>query len=264
MPRRAWLQWHDRGVWFGPLHGRLGRHLLLTSTKPTASPAAARRSSYSSPHRRDSRSTSPTSIQRRNGEPMSQPRPTDPIGSIGWTERTGGVLTARECLTLARPLLRGELSILAGRLAMVLRMHSERGVIDPASLVPPDSPVARCRGRRPRDLDTGTPQPFQSYLYAGAAIAALHGITFDRELLYLAAMFHDTGIPSPVPYVDFTVRSAAWHASYRQPPRACRHPRGRCKRDRDASHPRRWPRIRCRGLPPICRRSRRCVRPTQQ
>src|SRR6476620_5396181 len=68
---------------------------------------------------------------------MSQPRPTDPIGSIGWTERTGGVLTARECLTLARPLLRGELTILAGRLAMVLRMHSgRRSSIDPASLVP--------------------------------------------------------------------------------------------------------------------------------
>src|SRR5215207_5967692 len=43
----------------------------------------------------------------------------------------------------------------------------------------------------------------------GAAIAALHGITFDRELLYLAAMFHDTGIPSPLPDVDFTVRSTA-------------------------------------------------------
>src|SRR4051812_47163319 len=55
--------------------------------------------------------------------PMSQPPPTDPIGSIGWTERTGGVLTARECLTLARPRLRGELSILAGRLAMVLRIN---------------------------------------------------------------------------------------------------------------------------------------------
>jgi hypothetical protein len=59
---------------------------------------------------------------------MSQPRPTDPIGSIGWTERTGGVLTARECLTLAGPLLQGELSILAGRLAMALRMHSDAGV----------------------------------------------------------------------------------------------------------------------------------------
>jgi hypothetical protein len=28
-------------------------------------------------------------------------------------------------------------------------------------------------------------------------------------LLYLAAMFHDAGLPSPVPHVDFTVRSAA-------------------------------------------------------
>jgi hypothetical protein len=43
----------------------------------------------------------------------------------------------------------------------------------------------------------------------GAALAALHGISFDRELLFLAAVFHDTGIPSPVPHVDFTVRSAA-------------------------------------------------------
>jgi len=142
---------------------------------------------------------------------MSQPRPTDPIGSIGWTERTGGVLTARECLTLARPLLRGELSILAGRLAVVLRMHSgRRSSIDPASLVPPDSPLATdCRGRWAGPLDTGTPQPFQSCLHMGCGYRALHGITFDRELLYLAAMFHDTGIPSPVPDVDFTVRSAA-------------------------------------------------------
>ena len=49
---------------------------------------------------------------------MSQPRHTDPIGTIGWTERTGGVLTARECLTLARP----------------LRVHSGRSSIDPANL----------------------------------------------------------------------------------------------------------------------------------
>ena len=77
----------------------------------------------------------------------------DPL-AIGWTERTGGVLTARECLTLARPLLRGELSILAGRLAMVLRMHSgRRSSIDPASLVPPVSEAVSPSGsavRRPR------------------------------------------------------------------------------------------------------------------
>ena len=82
---------------------------------------------------------------------MRQPRPTDPIGSIGWTGRTGGVLTARECLSLARPLLRGELGILAGRLAMALRMHSgHRNVIDPASLVPPDSSLPEMPRRRHR------------------------------------------------------------------------------------------------------------------
>src|SRR3954451_12479106 len=136
---------------------------------------------------------------------------TDPIGSIGWTERRGGALTTRECLTLAGPLLRGELSILAGRLAMVLRLHSgRRGAIDPASLVPPDSALARDADVAARDLLTPVLRNHSSRAYTwGAAIAALHGITFDRELLYLAAMFHDTGIPSPVPHVDFTVRSAA-------------------------------------------------------
>src|SRR6476646_471042 len=135
---------------------------------------------------------------------MSQPRPTDPIGSIGWTERTGGVLTARECLTLARPLLRGELAILVGRVEMVLRMHSgRRRSIDPSSLVPPDSPLARDAEVAAQDLLPPVLLNHSSRAYTwGAAIAALHGITFDRELLYLAAMFHDTGIPSPVPDVD--------------------------------------------------------------
>ncbi len=75
----------------------------------------------------------------------------DPLGSIGWTERTGGVLTTRECVTLARPLLREELGILVGLLAMALRVHSgRRATIEPAGLAPPDSSLARGRvgGRR--------------------------------------------------------------------------------------------------------------------
>jgi HD domain-containing protein len=142
---------------------------------------------------------------------MSQPRPADQLGSIGWTERTGGVLTTRECLSLAGPLLRGELGILIGRLAMALRLHSgRRATIDPASLVPPDSSLARDADVAARDLLTPALLNHSRRAYAwGAAIAALDRITFDRELLYLAAMFHDTGIPSPVPDVDFTVRSAA-------------------------------------------------------
>ena len=198
---------------------------------------------------------------------MSQPRPTDPIGSIGWTERTGGVLTTQECLTLARPLLRGELSILAGRLAMVLRVHSgRRSSIDPASLVPPDSSLARDAEVAAQDLLTPVLLNHSSRAYTwGAAIAALHGITFDRELLYLAAMFHDTGIPSPVPDVDFTVRSAALAREFTDSHHVPADIRELVTNAiASAPHPRRGPRIRCRGLPPICRHSRRCVRPTQQ
>jgi len=142
---------------------------------------------------------------------MSQPRSADPIGSIGWTERTGGLLTARECLALAPPLLRGELGILVGLLAMALRVHSgRRRSLDPASLAPPDSALARDAEVAAQDLLTPALHNHSSRAYTwGAALAALQGVTFDRELLYLAAMFHDTGIPSPVPEVDFTVRSAA-------------------------------------------------------
>jgi HD domain len=185
---------------------------------------------------------------------MSQPPPTDPIGSIRWTERTGGVLTTRECLTLARPLLRAELSILAGRLAIVLRMHSgRRSSIDPASLVPPDSSLARDAKVVAQDLLTPVLLNHSSRAYTwGAAIAALHGITFDRELLYLAAMFHDTGIPSPVPDVDFTVRSASLAREFTDShylPADIRE----LVANAIAMH-----------YTPVRRRSRRCVRPPQQ
>ena len=54
------------------------------------------------------------------------------LGSIEWTERTGGVLTARDGVSLAGPLLRDELRIAAGLLAMALRRHSgRRSAVDP-------------------------------------------------------------------------------------------------------------------------------------
>src|SRR5215203_2766623 len=153
----------------------------------------------------------------------------DPLGSIGWTERTGGVLTARECVTLVRPLLREELGILAGLLAMALRVHSgRRATIEPARLAPPDSSLARDAQQAAEDLLTPVLRNHSHRAYAwAAALAARRGISFDRELLYLAAMLHDTGLPSPVPHVDFTVRSAAlarefaavWRAEAEQVPR---------------------------------------------
>lgn len=132
------------------------------------------------------------------------------IGSITWTERTGGVLTARECVSLARPLVRDELRIATGLLALLLRRHSGRQrVVDPADLEPPDSSFARDAEDAARELLTPALLNHSRRAFAwGAAIAALQQVEFDRELLYVASMFHDTGLPSPVPHVDFTVRSA--------------------------------------------------------
>src|ERR671935_380301 len=104
---------------------------------------------------------------------MSPPRPADPIGSIGWTERTGGVLTARDCVTLARPLLREELGLLAGRLAMALRVHSgRRATIEPERLAPPDSSLARDAQEAAEDLLTPVLRNHSHRAFAWAAAVA--------------------------------------------------------------------------------------------
>lgn len=92
---------------------------------------------------------------------------------------------------------------------MALRRHSgRRSTVDPANLTPPDSPLAREAAEAAQDLLTPAVLNHSRRAYAwGATIAALQDITYDAELLYLAAMFHDTGLPTPVPHVDFTVRS---------------------------------------------------------
>ena len=103
--------------------------------------------------------------------------------------------------TPARPPPRGELGILAGRLAMALRMHSgRRSSIDPPSLASlPTHLAERCRGRRPGPLDTGTPQPFQPWLQRGAAIAAPHGPRSTVSYLHAGAMLQTPAPGSPIP-----------------------------------------------------------------
>src|SRR3954454_22888995 len=97
----------------------------------------------------------------------------DPLGSIGWTERTGGVLTARECVTLAGPLLREELGILAGLLAMTLRVHSgRRATVEPARLAPPDSSLARDAQEAAEDILTPVLRNHSHRAYAWAAAVA--------------------------------------------------------------------------------------------
>ncbi len=101
------------------------------------------------------------------------------------------------------------------------------------------TPLSHETPRSPR-RDILTPvllKPFESCLYVGAAIAALHGITFDRELCTWLQC--STTPASRVRCPTSTSRSQRRVARefHRQPPRACRQPRACCKRDRHAPHP---------------------------
>src|SRR4051812_26125246 len=85
---------------------------------------------------------------------MSSTRePTPALGTIGWTERTGGVLTRREGLALARPLSRGHRDIFLGPLAPAARRHRGRHAqLDPIALAAPDSTTARDAAAAVHDL----------------------------------------------------------------------------------------------------------------
>ena len=119
---------------------------------------------------------------------MNQTLATHRIGTIEWTERTCGVLTPREQLALARPLVRGELAIVGGRAAMALRLHSgRRRDLDPSALRPPDSSLATDAEEVAEELLSPAVLNHSRRSYAwGAALAALDGTTFDKELLYVA------------------------------------------------------------------------------
>lgn len=132
------------------------------------------------------------------------------IGTLDWVERTGGVLTARERRALLRPVLRAHAANTAGWLAMALRAHSGRhATLDPALLTPPDSALAAEATQAARDLLSPVVLNHSLRSYAwGAALAGLDRLEFDPEVLFVAAMFHDTGLPTPVDGVDFTRRSA--------------------------------------------------------
>jgi hypothetical protein len=133
------------------------------------------------------------------------------LGTISWTERTGGVLTGRERRSLARPLVRAHRDIVLGTLALAARRHRGRGAtLDPETCRPPDSAMARDAESTAEALLTPAVLNHSRRAYAwGAALGALDDVPFDRELLFVASMFHDTGLPSGIPDIDFTVRSAA-------------------------------------------------------
>ena len=117
------------------------------------------------------------------------------VGSMAWTNRTGGTLSGAEKRQLLAPLARAHAVNAVGRTAMALRVHSGRRAQVPerARRTPPS---ALTRTAEQVALQRLTPavlnHSYRCYSYS-VAIAALEDIDVDRELLSAAAMLPDTG-----------------------------------------------------------------------
>lgn len=137
--------------------------------------------------------------------------PTPRVGTHAWVARTGGRLSPPERRALLLPLLGSQARIAAGRASMVLRLGSgRRAVVPPRELRIPRSVLTDAAEREAqRRLSPGLLQhSYRTYLF-GAAVGHLERVDVDRELLFAAAMLHDTGLKPPRPGVDFTLASAA-------------------------------------------------------
>jgi HD domain len=132
------------------------------------------------------------------------------LGTYSWVDRTGGQLTGAERRSLLPPLARTHAVNAVGRLSMLARLNTGlRAEVDPAQLVPPSSALTRAAVAQAR-LRLSPALLNHSYrtFALGAALGALEGLTVDRELLFAAALLHDTGLPNGERNVDFTRSSA--------------------------------------------------------
>lgn len=140
----------------------------------------------------------------------SRTTPSQRIGSLPWVARTGGRLSSSERRALIRPLARVHTRMVLGRVAVALRVNSgRRAIVPPSELRIPTSVLTVAAEEEAAQLLSPAllNHSYRTYLF-GAAVAHLEQVDVDRELLFAAAMLHDSGLRPPVPDTDFTHTSA--------------------------------------------------------
>ena len=132
------------------------------------------------------------------------------IGTHPWSVRTGGRLARAETRRLLVDVARVQATNTVGRLALLTHLHSGRNAyVDPARLIPPNSPLTCAATDTAAEI---LPAPLlnhshRTYLF-GRALGELEGVDVDTELLYAAALLHDTGLVTATGRNDFTLTSA--------------------------------------------------------
>ena len=132
------------------------------------------------------------------------------VGTAAWTMRTGGRLEPTDTRRLVVDIVRAHAANTVGRLSLLAHLNSGRNAyVPPSRLVPPDSPLTRAATDA---ATTVLPAPLLNHSHRaykfGRAIGELEQIDVDAELLFAAALLHDTGLVTATGRDDFTETSA--------------------------------------------------------
>ena len=91
---------------------------------------------------------------------------------------------------------------------MAVRLHPERGDYVPGRLAVPETALTRAARKVAEDTLTPTllHHSYRTYRF-GRALGGLDGLQVDAELLFAAAILHDTGLVNLPNGADFTLSS---------------------------------------------------------
>lgn len=136
------------------------------------------------------------------------------VGTIDWSRRTGGRLDQAQRRALVADLARVHAVNAVGRLRLAAHVHPGRNAyVAPSRLQAPDSALTRAATDAAAGVLPATLLRHSHRTYTfGRALGEVDGIDVDTELLYAAALLHDTGLVLATGTDDFTLASArvAW------------------------------------------------------
>lgn len=136
------------------------------------------------------------------------------VGSIDWSRRTGGRLEQTQRRGLVADLVRVHAANAVGRVRLAVHLHPGRNAhVAPSRLRAPDSALTRAATQAATRIlpPVLLGHSHRTYTF-GRALGELEGIDVDTDLLYAAALLHDTGLVLATGTDDFTLASArvAW------------------------------------------------------
>ena len=132
------------------------------------------------------------------------------VGTVQWTRRTGGRLAPAERRRLVGDLARVHVSNAVGRFSVLAHLdRGRRSNVPPARVLPPDSPLTRAAQEAAVRVLPATlvNHSYRTYRFA-SALGELEGLEVDSEVLFAAALLHDSGLVLADGKDDFTLTSA--------------------------------------------------------